>query len=440
MSVFEKQARNQEMRQLLGITNKELLIKYQKIKESVLKLVGDKYNQIKIVEMPSGMRIKSQPPALYLEKALIKNALIELVEIIVLHELYHQNTQNLTIDMKHIKHIVDYFGSQTMHELDIDADIEAFAVLQKNKNLSFKKFLEIIHNASTFASDKIRLGKFSRFVGGILGAKIWDKYGVKIIAFPYLNETITETVVPFCCIAGGRKLATAEIINLDLLKKLHREAKSFEQQDYVEKLNTEVEKIANQIYSQLTKNMFQNNLKQALANYPFDDGQNAKKLLTKQLNENQNLRDRKNFEAHLSTKAFVFSPNFTQVLLLDHKTLGRWLQPGGHIDETDNSLWKAGEREAMEEAGFANLTYHPLLPNSPETPTELDTHTIPKSDKKQEPEHIHYGFSYIFTANLNELKLNLDESSAYKWISFEDFAQMSEFETVAQKVKNNFIN
>ena len=418
------------------------MLKFEKIKNSLLNLIGSKYSEIEIVEMSSGMCIKSQPPALYLEKALVESASVELIEIIVLHELYHQDTQNLTIDMKHIKHIVDYFGSQTMHELDIDADIEAFAILQKNKNLSFKKFLEIIYNASTFASDKIRLGKFSRFVGGIVGSKLWDKYGAKIIAFPYLNETIVETEIPFSCIYEGRKLAVAEIINLDLLKKLHREAKSFEQQDYVEKLNTEIEKIADQIYLQLNldKIMFYQLLKNAVANYPFEDGIDAQKLLEKQLEENQNLRDRKNFEAHLSTKAFVFSPDFSKVLLLDHKTLGRWLQPGGHIDQTDNSLWKAGMREAMEEAGFENLKYHPLLPNSPETPIDLDIHTIPTSTKKQEPEHIHYGFSYIFTANPDDTNIDLDESNDCKWINFEEFTQMLEHKVIAQKVENNFIS
>ena len=184
--------------------------------------------------------------------------------------------------------------------------------------------------------------------------------------------------------------------------------------------------------------MFYKLLENAVANYPFKDANNAKKLLEKQLSENQNLRDRKNFEAHLSTKAFVLSTDLSKVLLLEHKTLQKWLQPGGHIDEIDDSLWQEAMREAMEEAGFTNLQYLPLLPNSPETPFHLDIHNIPNSDKKQEPAHIHYGFSYLFTANPDDLVLDYGESNDFKWVSFEEFAQMSENIQTANKIKSHF--
>src|SRR5437762_10909961 len=40
---------------------------------------------------------------------------------------------------------------------------------------------------------------------------------------------------------------------------------------------------------------------------------------------------------HFTASAFVLSPDYDEVLLIFHKKLGRWLQPGGHVDAGDAS-------------------------------------------------------------------------------------------------------
>jgi 8-oxo-dGTP pyrophosphatase MutT (NUDIX family) len=53
---------------------------------------------------------------------------------------------------------------------------------------------------------------------------------------------------------------------------------------------------------------------------------------------------------HVTGSAIVTGP--AGVLLLRHRRLGIWLQPGGHVDPGETP-WAAAEREAREETGLA---------------------------------------------------------------------------------------
>ena len=66
---------------------------------------------------------------------------------------------------------------------------------------------------------------------------------------------------------------------------------------------------------------------------------------------------------HVTGSAIVVGPR--GVVLLRHKRLGFWLQPGGHIDQGETP-WEAALREAREETGL-HVSY-----------AELDLHGIPR--------------------------------------------------------------
>jgi 8-oxo-dGTP pyrophosphatase MutT (NUDIX family) len=59
--------------------------------------------------------------------------------------------------------------------------------------------------------------------------------------------------------------------------------------------------------------------------------------------------DQSNDPIHVTGSAIVVGPR--GVVLLRHKRLGLWLQPGGHVDPGE-SPWDGARREAMEETGL----------------------------------------------------------------------------------------
>ncbi len=64
---------------------------------------------------------------------------------------------------------------------------------------------------------------------------------------------------------------------------------------------------------------------------------------------------------HITASALVFDDSRSQVLLTLHPRLGRWVQLGGHCEETDDDIVAAALREATEESGVAGLRIAPEL-------------------------------------------------------------------------------
>jgi 8-oxo-dGTP pyrophosphatase MutT (NUDIX family) len=75
--------------------------------------------------------------------------------------------------------------------------------------------------------------------------------------------------------------------------------------------------------------------------------------------------------SHLTASAIVLDRSATRVLLVLHGKLGRWLQPGGHVEDGDRSLADAALRECVEETSVRELV---LLD---EHPVHLDAHPAP---------------------------------------------------------------
>lgn len=58
---------------------------------------------------------------------------------------------------------------------------------------------------------------------------------------------------------------------------------------------------------------------------------------------------------HITASAIVFNAARTHVLLTLHPRVGKWLQLGGHCEESDADIAAAATREAREESGIADL-------------------------------------------------------------------------------------
>jgi 8-oxo-dGTP pyrophosphatase MutT (NUDIX family) len=95
-------------------------------------------------------------------------------------------------------------------------------------------------------------------------------------------------------------------------------------------------------------------------------------------------------EGHVTASAVVARPDGLLFLLVFHRKLGRWLQPGGHVEPEDHSLFAAAQREAREETGieqFASPIGDAIL--------DLDVHPIPAFGS--EPPHVHFDVRFLLT-------------------------------------------
>ena len=101
-----------------------------------------------------------------------------------------------------------------------------------------------------------------------------------------------------------------------------------------------------------------------------------------------------------------------RTLHVRHKTLGRWLLPGGHLEDRDSSLLHAALRELREETAIGPEQIEPIQ----DGPIDIDVHAIPANAAKGEPEHWHADFVYAFRATTADVVLDLSEVTDFAWL------------------------
>jgi len=80
-----------------------------------------------------------------------------------------------------------------------------------------------------------------------------------------------------------------------------------------------------------------------------------------------------------------------EMLLIKHRYIGEWFQPGGHIDSAEEPL-NAAIREVAEETGWQTI---PSSLHDQTLPIDIDVHLIPANPIKNEPQHLHIDFAYL---------------------------------------------
>jgi 8-oxo-dGTP pyrophosphatase MutT (NUDIX family) len=166
---------------------------------------------------------------------------------------------------------------------------------------------------------------------------------------------------------------------------------------------------------------FRNWCKQAVrrlvANHPSD----ASRLHDLQLllEMDVDLRSRRTLPGHLTASVLVLSPDRRSILLIHNRGLGRWLQPGGHLEAGEFPL-EAARREVAEEVGLDRLEYLATFADDPSLPLDIDSHPIPASAAKSESAHMHHDFLYAMVVPTNHpaiLNPQPSEISAAEWVS-----------------------
>lgn len=148
------------------------------------------------------------------------------------------------------------------------------------------------------------------------------------------------------------------------------------------------------------------------------------------LEDYPNFYDRNLEHGHLTGSAWIVNSSKTKTLLVHHAKLDRWLQPGGHTEAQDQSIFDTALREAKEETGLTSIKALSA------TIYDIDIHQIPA--KGDTSAHLHYDIRFLFEAKETDMLSLSNESHAIRWFSIQEVYTLTSSSSIlrmAEKMK-----
>ncbi len=108
---------------------------------------------------------------------------------------------------------------------------------------------------------------------------------------------------------------------------------------------------------------------------------------------------------HVTASAFVLHPSRSAVALVLHSKIGRWLQPGGHVESDDLTTVDAALREVREEVGVGAADAPWLC--------DVDVHVFPS--RGAVPMHLHHDIRVAFRADSDRVTAGDGADDARWW-------------------------
>jgi 8-oxo-dGTP pyrophosphatase MutT (NUDIX family) len=121
----------------------------------------------------------------------------------------------------------------------------------------------------------------------------------------------------------------------------------------------------------------------------------------------------RNVRDHVTASAVVARPDGGAFLLVHHRRLDRWLQPGGHVEPGDASVFEAARREAHEETGA-----HGFEAPLGDAILDVDVHPIPA--RPDRPEHVHFDLRHLLTTAQVSFEVQAEEVRRAAWFTLEE--------------------
>ena len=139
--------------------------------------------------------------------------------------------------------------------------------------------------------------------------------------------------------------------------------------------------------------------------------------------------DRTSYQpGHFTASAFVLSPERDSLLLIFHRKLSLWLQPGGHVEPADATVLAAARREVAEEVGLVDAP----LATADAALFDLDIHGIPA--RPGEPAHEHFDLRFLFVGRTREFAAS-DEVAGARWVPLAELASVTTDESVQRAAR-----
>lgn len=160
-----------------------------------------------------------------------------------------------------------------------------------------------------------------------------------------------------------------------------------------------------------------------------------KEVILNCINIFDDVLNRTNELAHMTSSTFVVNKTKDKVLMVHHNIYNTWSWIGGHNDG-DSDFLKVAIKELKEETGVSNIK---VLGNGIYSLDVLDVKSHIKKGKYVSP-HLHLSVAYLVEAQENEkLIIKEDENSGVMWIPINRINEYVENEPHMQKLYQKFI-
>ena len=149
---------------------------------------------------------------------------------------------------------------------------------------------------------------------------------------------------------------------------------------------------------------------------------------------NRNCFDRTLESGHVTGSSWVVNPNRTHVLMLHHRKLDLWLQPGGHADG-NSDIHDVVIKETSEESGISVKDIKLLSSEI----FDVDIHTI--YPNQYDNRHEHYDIRFLLEIDDALAIPGNDESHQIGWVALNRVSQFNNFRSLyrmTQKTRRYF--